>query len=184
MDVFSGSEYVFVHKKTHTHTGVGIQWRSGFAEGVCILLGIGWHLGAHTILFAFCSEAGMRDGVRLREEIAFPQGQEGTECTGWDRTRQDMTGQDRRRQVCTGSRRADGKGQGKLSHIPGDCDWLREEFTNLFSSLLPVIIVATFWQNNVKWNEGKGQNRINSWLVFSLLPQRCAVDKRKMNQTQ
>ena len=34
----------------------------------------------------------MRDGVRLREEIAFPQGQEGTECTGWDRTRQDMTG--------------------------------------------------------------------------------------------
>lgn len=38
----------------------------------------------------------MEEGVRLGEEITFPQGQEGTERTGQDGTRQDMTGQDRK----------------------------------------------------------------------------------------
>lgn len=49
MDVFCGC----LCTKTNTQCGAGIQWRRRFAEGVCILLGTGRHLAAHTILFAF-----------------------------------------------------------------------------------------------------------------------------------
>lgn len=47
----------------------------------------------HSVCFRL--EAGMREGVRLWEEIAFPLGKEGTERIGQDRTRHDTAGQER-----------------------------------------------------------------------------------------
>lgn len=53
----------------------------------------------------------------------FPEGQEGRDKMGQDKTWHDRTGG--KTQVCTGRRRPNRTGQDKLSHIPEDCDWLR-----------------------------------------------------------
>lgn len=80
--------------KTHTLSGVGIQWRRRFVEGVCILLGIGWHLGStyHSTWFLLGGWHGGRCSVSGGKRSPFPGARKGQGRTG-----QDMTGQDRER---------------------------------------------------------------------------------------
>lgn len=63
--------------KTHTLSGVGIQWRRQFQGGVCIVLGIGWHLGTHTILFAFAQRLVWGKVFDWGERSPFPGARKG-----------------------------------------------------------------------------------------------------------
>lgn len=80
--------------KTHTLSGVAIQCGRWFVKGVCIPLGIGWHFGTHTTLFAFAWRLVWTKVFALGKTSPFPwsqKGQKRRDRIGQDKTWNDMT---------------------------------------------------------------------------------------------